>query len=169
MNDAWNRRWKQASPPFDGQTVAFASEELTPLPALRQALLVIIAVLQQRWPEASLFVLDDWHEHDGFVNAARPTAWPELLQRAGTDEKTMTFTQGEWDVRLAFFPDDYGFYLRVYVPAHYDNDYPQRRGSFDVTCAPELAATLSEIAASASGLPVTQFEAKAFFDRCYGG
>ena len=108
MGNALNQRWKQAAPPFSGLTVAFASEELTPLPALRQVLLVI-------------------------------------------------------------FPDDYGFYLRVYVPAHYDNDYPERRGSFDVTCAPELAAELAEIVASASRLPVSKFEAKAFFDCGYGG
>ena len=156
-------------PPFDGQTVAFASEELTPLPALRRAMLVIIPALQQRWSKAKLFVLDDWHEHDGCVTVAQPTTWPELLQRIGTNEETMTFTHGDWDVRLAFFPEDYGFYLRVYVPAEYDNDYPERRGSFDVTCALELASELAGLAASVSGLPVAQVEAKAFFDRRYSG
>lgn len=169
MNEALYQRWKRASPPFDGQTVMFASEELTPLPALRQALLVIVPALQQRWSEAKLFMLDDWHEHDGYVSIARPTTWRELLERLGTNEETMAFTHGDWDVRLAFFPEDYGFYLRVYIPTEDDNDYPEQRGSFDVTCAVELASEIAGLAASASGLSVAESKAKAFFDLYFSG
>ena len=169
MNEALEQRWRQTAAPFDGLTVAFASEELMPLPLLRQALLAVIPALQRHWPTDNLFVLDDWHEHDGYVSMARPTTWSELLQRCGTNAKTMAFTHGDWEVRRAVFSEDYGFYLRVYVPAEDDNDYPERRGRFDVTCAPELAGELAGLAASAIGLPVTEFEAKAFFDRRYGG
>lgn len=169
MNDVLNQRWKQASLPFNGLTVTFASEELTPLPALRQALLVVVPALQRHWPKANLFMLDDWHEHDGYVNIARPATWAELLQRVGTDAETMAFAHGDWGVRLAFFPEDYGFYLRVYIPTDDDNDYPERRGSFDVTSATELASEIADLAASASGLLVAKFEAKAFFDLSFGG
>ena len=42
-------------------------------------------------------------------------------------------------------------------------------GDFDVTCAPELAVELAELAASASELPVVGRAAKDFFDCRYGG
>ena len=156
-------------PPFDGLTVAFDSDELTPLPALRQALLAVAPALQEHWPDAVLFKLDDWHEHDGYVNVEQPSSWQELWQRIGNNETTMSFTHGDWEVRLAFFPDDYGFYLRVYIPAASDQDYPERRGSFDLTCAPKLASALAARAAAASGLPMAETEAKTYFDRCYSG
>ncbi len=67
MNGALQQRWRDGAAPFNGQTISFASPELTPLPALRLALLTVLSRLRQRWPEAALFALDDWHEHDGFV------------------------------------------------------------------------------------------------------
>jgi len=161
------RRWRSGSPPFDGLTVAFASEDLTPLPALRLALLALVSRLQTHWPEAALFTLDDWHEHDGFINAAKPTSWQYLSAALASDKALSALSQGDWDVRRAFFPATYDFYLRVYIPADCGNDYPERRGDFDVTCGPSLAAELADLAAFAGGLPIAECDAKGFFDRRY--
>lgn len=168
MNGAMERRWRDGSAPFSGQTLAFASADLTPLPALRRALLAVASRLQELWPEAALLTLDDWHEHDGFVNRAGPASWQDLSSALASDEALLTLSTGESYVRRAFFPDTYDFCLRVYVPADYDNGYPERRGDFDLTCAPGLAAELAGLA-SAGGLPVAQHGAKGFFDRRYGG
>lgn len=162
MNEAGERRWRGGLAPFNGQTVALVSEDLTPLPALRLALLAIVSRLQEHWPEAALFALDDWHEHDGFVSRAEPTSWHNLSYALASDEALLTLSTGETYVRRAFFPDTYDFYLRVYVPADYDNGYPERRGNFDVTCAPALAAELAERAASVGGLSVARHDAKAW-------
>ncbi len=169
MNQELERRWQKSSAPFHGQTVAFASEGLTPLPALRLALLAVTAHLQRQWPASVLFTLDDWHEHDGFINEARPTSWQELSLTLASDEALLTLSHGDFLVRRAFFPQTYDFYLRVYIPADYDNDHPERRGDFDVTCTPPLAAELKHLAASASGLKLVEYSAKDFFDRRYGG
>jgi hypothetical protein len=114
-------------------------------------------------------MLADWHEHDGYVNAAQPTTWQELLRRVGTDETTMTFTRDDWAVRMAFFPEDNGFYLRVYIPPEDDNDYPERRGNFDITCESELASELASLAKLATDLPIAELQAKPYFDHGYGG
>jgi hypothetical protein len=55
MNNVLKQRWLNAALPFNGLTVKFESEELTPLPALRQVLLAIIPALQERWPNAKIF------------------------------------------------------------------------------------------------------------------
>ena len=78
MNEALEQRWPDGAAPFNGQTVSFASQDLTPLPALRLTLLAGVPRLQQRWPEAALCTLDDWHEHDGFVNEAKPASWHDI-------------------------------------------------------------------------------------------
>ena len=106
------RRWRVALAPFGGQTVAFASEDLTPLPALRLALLAVAAALRQQWPEVALFTLDDWHEHDGFLSAARPASWQDLSDALTSDKALLTLSHGDSEVRRAFFPATHDFYLR---------------------------------------------------------
>ena len=169
MNGELERRWRSGSVPFSGQTLAFAAEDMMPLPTLRLALLAVVPRLQQLWPQAALCMLDDWHEHDGFVNEAKPASWQDLSVALVSDKALLTLSQGDWDVRRAFFPQTYDFYLRVYILADYDNDYPEQRGDFDVTCASEPAAELAGLAASASGLPVVEYSVKSFFDHRYGG
>jgi len=166
MTGELERRWRAALTPFDGLTVASASADLTPLPALRLALLAVASALRQRWPEPALFTLDDWHEHDGFLSAARPASWQDLSDALASDKALLTLSHGDSEVRRAFFPATYDFYLRVYVPDDFDNGYPERRGDFDLTCGAGLAA---DLAASACAVPLAVCEAKGFFDRRHGG
>ena len=49
MNEALERRWRDGTAPFDGQTVSFASGDLMPLPALRLALLDARAGIEDYW------------------------------------------------------------------------------------------------------------------------
>ena len=169
MTEELEQRWREGASPFNGQTVTFSSEDLVPLTPLRHALLAVVSRLQQGSPDVPLFTLEDWHEHDGYVAGSKPTSWANLFSALASDETLLSLSQGDWDVRRGFFPATCDFYLRVYIPADYDNDYPERRGDFDVTCASELANELAEIAARASGLPVASQDAKGFFDRRYGG
>ena len=169
MNNDLQQRWRKGQVPFSGFTIAYDTQELLSLSSLRQALLAVVPSLQERWPQAELFLLNDWHEHDGYVNAEKPTSWQELFQMIEADEAIKKFSTGEWEVRRAFFPDDYGFYLRVYVASEHDNDRTGWGGNFDLTCPSVLASDLADIVASASRLPVAKMEAKAYFDLHYGG
>lgn len=155
--------------PFSGFTIAYDTQELLSLSAVCQALLAVVPSLQERWPQAELFVLNDWHEHDGYVNAEKPTSWQELFQLIEEDEAVRKFSTGEWEVRRAFFPDDYGFYLRVYVASEHDNEGAVWGGNFDLTCPSTLASELADVVTLASGLPVAKVEAKAYFDLHDGG
>lgn len=168
MNEVLERRWRVGQLPFNGQTVAVDAEDMTPLPTLRLALLSVVSRLHQYWPESTLLTLDDWHEHDGFVTDGKPASWQSLLACLASESSMLALSQGDWDVRRAYFPDTYEFFLRIYIPAEYDNDYPECRGDFDVTCAADLAAELAEIII-ASDLPIARHNAKSFFDRRYGG
>ncbi len=169
MNGELERRWRGGIVPFSGQTITIDSEDLTPLTPLRHALLAVVSRLQQRWSDAALLSLDDWHEHDGFITVAKPISWVYLLSTLASDETLLALSHGDWAVRMSFFPKTYDFYLRVYVPADYDSDYPERRGDFDITCASELAAELADNAALASGLSFANRGAKNFFDPRYSG
>ena len=169
MDGGLERRWREGAPPFDGQTVSFDTEDLTPLTPLRHALLAVTPLLQERWPDAGLFTLDDWHDHDGYVTVGKPASWAKLTAALASDDLFLTLSRGDYLVRMAFFPPTYVFYLRIYVPDASDNDYPERRGNFDVTCAPELAAELAECATNASDLAMTIQGARSFFDLRYSG
>ena len=81
--------------PFSGLTIMFDTKELLSLSAIRQALLAVVPALQERWPQAKLFVLNDWHEHDGYVNAEQSTSWQQLFQRIEEDEAVKQFSTGE--------------------------------------------------------------------------
>lgn len=118
---------------------------------------------------ADLLKVDDWHEHDGFVNDGTQTSWDNIFSLLASDADTVRLSRGDWEVRFAVFPTTYDFYFRIYVPADYDNDYPERRGEFDVTSSPEMAAELAQAATSASGIPTFTEEAKVYFDSHYGG
>ena len=155
--------------PFDGQTVAIEAENLTPLPPLRQALSAVVSLLQQRWPNAVLLSLDDWHEHDGYLTGGKPTSWTALASALASEDSLVTLSTNVWEVRKAFFPETNDFYLRIYVMTDLDDDYPEPCGDFDVTCAPTLAAELAESVLNATSLPVARQEAKIFFDQRYGG
>ena len=80
MNNALYQWWQDAAAPFDGDTVGFDAEELTSLAALRQVLLAVVPALQKLWPNTKLLMLDDWHEHDGYVSNEQPVTWQELSQ-----------------------------------------------------------------------------------------
>ncbi len=102
MNNDLQQRWRQGRVPFSGFTILFDTEELLSLSAVCQALLAVVPILQERWSQAELFVLNDWHEHDGYVNAEQPTSWPEIFQMIEEDEAVKKFSTGEWEVRRAF-------------------------------------------------------------------
>jgi hypothetical protein len=174
MDAAFEHLWRQGLPPFDGVTLY--SPEFLPLSALRKALQVIITHLQTLRPQARLFRLSDWHEHDGFVTTARPSSWEEMQALLASEERLYASSEGDTYVRTAFFPDERDFYLRLYVEEDYDNPLHAqnasdfiRCGTWDITCEEPLAAQLSEVLQREAAGVVNKQSAKEYFDSGYIG
>ncbi|MEO6711379.1 MAG: hypothetical protein ABIP42_17490 [Planctomycetota bacterium] len=153
--------WKAATPPFDGVTVFDASEAEAELHVLRQAAIGVIGVLQRSFPDPELFVLADWHEHDGFGSPARGTTWSEVLMHCETDRAFLYFKTGDAMVFRAVYPRTMQFYLRIYVDE--DSTEEKGTGTLDVSLPRELASRASEALEAAGMLPGVA-NAKAFFD-----
>jgi hypothetical protein len=169
MTPDLNERWLHGLSPFDGLTVSPLQEDLVLLPILRKALRGILDRLCEEYSGRSVYRAEDWHEHDGHLSAARPLSWSELESWLASDGTLYAAGHEDTDVRTAVFPDGQQCYLRLCIPRDHDNPYPERRGSFDVTCGPELARDLAGIARESGGFVVTVTPAKEYFDRSYGG
>jgi hypothetical protein len=165
MDAALEKRWKAAEGPFDGITLHDVGGEI-PLAKLREAAARVLDLLEARYAEAGLLILDDWHEHDGFVNAGTKTSWHALRDRLSDDDAFLYFKTGDPHVAKAVYPDGMQFLLRVCIEE--DSGSDSGTGSMDVT----VPAGLRDVIAAAltqSGLAPSAMNAKAFFDERYGG
>jgi hypothetical protein len=174
MDQEFERRWRHRLPPFDGVTLS--PPDLLPLPALRPGLSAIVEVLQRRWPNTRLFTLHDWHEHDGYVTVAQPSSWEVLRGFLASDEALATCSAGDTYVSVGFFPEDRGFYLRIYVPHDSDNPYYAADDphllpfvTYDVTCGGAVAAAVVQAIEMAGESAVERDPAAEYFDRGYSG
>jgi hypothetical protein len=169
MDLEFEHRWKAGLPPFDGSTLCL--EDLLPLSRLQPVLQLVVARLRQFQPERELFSLLDWHEHDGFVNAAEDTSWEDLEWIVSSRYRLLGACTGETYVRKGFFPADRDWYLRVYVPDDSDQppDVPERVGDSDLTCSPVLSAEIRQDAEASTGVSLVLDGAKRYFDQYSGG
>jgi hypothetical protein len=175
MDAEFDRRWHNSLPPFDGLTVTL--REYVSLPLLQPILVGIVDKLFAYRPNASLSRLLDWYEHDGFINAARPSSWQELRSIVTSPESLVArFHLGDSYVCEGFFPADRDFYLRFYIPDAYDNPFHQfddpdlvHYGIFDVTGPESLVTPIAAAIEICEGCHVDIMLAKLFFNRRYSG
>jgi hypothetical protein len=174
MDAEFFQRWREGRAPFNGQTVTL--KDFVPLATLRIALLQVVQQLQDYRPDAALFRLDDWHEHDGFVKEAEPATWQELDTLLTSEQTLKAASTGETHVRRGYFPAERDYYLRLYVPGAYDNPFHAHDdpdlvdyGSFDVTCPEPLMRQIVIAVESAGRIDLEVIATQAFFDRGYGG
>lgn len=168
MTSALHTRWINKQPPFDGLTVSLAGDELAPLPALRQGLQILVGELERMFGDRPLYAAADWHEHDGYISEAQTTSWDEVRSWLASDDALQAAGRGDTYVRTAVLPEGAEFYLRFYIPGEHANDYPERRGNFDLTCQKEVAQSLAAALESNTALRLTSVPAEQFFDRSYG-
>jgi hypothetical protein len=134
MDAVMYRRYREGLSPFDGLRVALDDSQplsdCLPLPVLRQALIAVVRRLQQDRPDASLYTLQDWHEHDGFINQAHPTSWQEIGAKLVSDDALYDSRSQETYVSIATYPEDFSFYFRYHVLDEDEepDNYPGRWG-----------------------------------------
>jgi len=161
MDSLLHRCWLEATAPFDGVTVSDAAEDEAPISTLRDCVIAVTGLLQARFPDSTLHVLDDWHDHDGFVDVSTTVTWADLRSHLTTLEAFLFFRTGESWVSKGVYPRDRQFYLRVTLDADSADDAVA--GTLDVTVPRSLVGVIEEAFRKAGMTPRAE-PAKKFFD-----
>lgn len=174
MDAEFEIRWRDGRSPFDGTTVALT--EYVPLATLREALVIAVRHLREYRPTATLWRLEDWHAHDGYVTEAELSTWQELDSMLISIEGMKAASTGDTYVRRGYFPAERDYYLRLYVPDAYDNPVHEHHdpdlvdyGLFDLTCQSPMAKLIAEEISATGTQWIELVPAKEFFDRSYSG
>ena len=166
MDETLERSWQNGVAPFDGVTVYEASDGQIPLATLRQSALAVVEILQQKFPNDALRILDDWHEHDGCVFPSSTSNWPKIRDHLSSNERFLFFKTNDFQVSKAIYSESMKFYLRVYID---DEPKPDNlMGEIDVTVPLEIAGAIADALGKVNLKPKTE-SAKTYFERRYGG
>ena len=167
MDDVLFAAWQKDLPPFDGQTITV--KNAVPLETLSQLLTKIVDELREAFGMEPLYFLDDWHEHDGVVLAAKPVSWDTLQSEVESAHALSQFVFGDYAVRRGFYTKSGRFYLRFYIneDGNWQNDVPD--GDFDLTVSGATASALSPALRKRFGDKIRVFPANAFFAERYNG
>jgi len=171
MDAEFDRRWRESQPPFDGLTVTL--NDYLPLPLFQKALVAVVERLYTYRPEAALFHMMDWHEHDGFIIEAHPYPWEKLRALVASMENIQDrFYLADTYVRDGIFPTDRNYLLRYYVDFPDATPWeptPLPAGIMDVTCQRPLALQIADVMRTAGISNPEILPAKVFFDSRYAG
>ncbi len=110
MDDTLEPLWQNGEKPFHGETIYPVDDVF-----VRDAIVAIPSVLRHialYYPGNTLFALDDWHEHDGFIDSARPTTLDDLRKQVATPESYVANHSDDHVVYRAIYPDSLDFLLR---------------------------------------------------------
>ncbi len=110
MDSILNALWPSGKRPFCGETIYPVDDVL-----VGDAIVAIPSALDHiglYYPACTLFSLDDWHEHDGFVVSAKPTTIEMLRAELSTPESYVSFHSDDCAVYRAVYPDTLDFVLR---------------------------------------------------------
>jgi hypothetical protein len=102
--------WRIGRPPLNGRTIYL--EEAVPIADLLPVIRCVVAFLEDRYPNAALRRLDDWHEHDGVILEGSKTDWPSVKALLSSVEVFRAGVSDDTHVRLGLYDDDLSFYLR---------------------------------------------------------
>ena len=161
MDAILEQRWTDSLPPFDGYTLAFAE---SPHKVVGIAIVrFIFAELDSKFGlDEELFVNEDWHVHDGFINDSKLISKSILFSELETQpEKWIRVI--DWQVYWGIYDTSNRFYLRFGL----EEDEPMI--SIDLTTD---ETTVREMAAKIQTVFETDVElvdAKEYHDRIYGG
>ena len=170
MDIEFDRRWRNGVAPFDGLTITL--RDFVSLPLLQPMVLSVVESLFASRPDAPLYHLLDWHEHDGFLTVARPSSWQEVYSLITSEANLVErFRLGDSYVREAFFPGQRDYYLRLYVPGIFDNPFHRHDapslvhyGNFDVTGPESIITKIAATLQAGEEGTVEILPAKTFFD-----
>jgi hypothetical protein len=115
---------------LDNQTKPFMKDaivcdDLLRIDDLNVCLNVIIKVLKFNYGKQNLFFLDDWHNHDGFVNCSKKIQWSKFETITNSARSLYKNRCTDDFVFSSFYPESLGFLLRIDVLDEDDDElYP---------------------------------------------
>lgn len=152
--------------PFDGLTIA-APDDWLRAPLAWQAVSAILHWLHARDAKASVFRIEDWHEHDGYVNTAAPTSWDALLAMCASTESLVNSGSDDTYVRIGVFPERRDWYFRFCV--EYESEEVGHVIHFDFTSDHPLAMELKAMLESKVFGDCVVENASQYFGTSWGG
>jgi len=111
---------------------------------VRVALSIAIEFLGERFVDASLRRLQDWHFAGEAITSARAVTWSELRYWVRSDNGVFQAATGEPDVCVGVYPDGGEFYLRFHVDAGARAPGQPLEAGFDVSGPAGLIVALCE-------------------------
>jgi hypothetical protein len=163
VTDLLHERWLEARPPFDGDLIVPNADGYS-VETLRPILQTIGAALAVASPKHSLWLNEDWHQHDGFLVASRPFSFRDLASWLASDTELDAHRHGDFSVYWAVYDDSYRFLLRFYL-----GDEPASRDcTFDLSADADLIAACEQ-RLQRLGVETQRARSKAYFDKAYGG
>ena len=100
---------------------------------------VILRILEPKFGNQNLFILDDWHNHDGFVNNSKTIQWTKFdtITNSASSLYNNRFTDDY--VFSSFYPESLEFLLRIDVLDEDDDElYPGIWGEFNLFANDEV-------------------------------
>jgi hypothetical protein len=163
MNQLLQDKWQNGQPPFHGFTIS--PKDCLSLAELQTLLAVIFKILQPIHINYNLFILKDWHAHDGYLTQATSITWQELNTILLSDEAIEQHISLEQDVSIGIYADCMNFYLRYSLIEEESHQF----GDFDFSADEFLINTFLQSLSSDISALLMKESAKGFFDRTYAG
>lgn len=166
MTPELQKRLESSLPPFDGLCI-HNIDELS-LAQLREILAFAFSSLEPRFPSVSLF--HDWHEHDGFIDAARDVPWVSLTAVLENERTLYDSRNDDFAVRIATYSSTFDWLLRYNIDSNDESDYDTAACDFDLSASPKMGSTniLNELLNRFPELLVC-CESHSWFRSNYGG
>jgi len=145
MDQELNSRWKNEQTPFAGEMVT--CEDYIEIRELREALELVIRMLMNKYVKERVYVVFDWHEHDGYITGRDETDWETILRGVESEDSLYVSGCGDDHVRKGFYTESCDFYFRYYLPDVDDDPefYPGKWGNFDITGSEELIGSVLKL------------------------
>jgi len=153
-------RWRSGAEPFDGEVVTSGTDKS--VGTLLSALAYLIRLADDTGE--TLFIYDDWHEHDGYITEPRKIELASLRCMVKDRESVVASIQGDDEVRTAVYPESLSWLMRWCIDIEDDANY-----DFEFcTATPRALDTLEQIY-KISPEYFYRTNAEQYFHKRYGG
>jgi hypothetical protein len=162
-----NQRWQAGLCPFNGDSLI--TDSLVSVEELQALLAAILPELERNYGTQTLYVFDDWHQHDGYVTERRVAEWGSLATRARRTDSLLASRQGDSYVYRSLYPADLSFLLRYDVSDEDCGDGSGFSGALDLSSNPERITEALAVVPPDLRSRLRVEPSKGYFDRTYSG
>lgn len=167
MNQTLHDAFLAGTKPFDLFTV-FSTPDLSPAELL-EAQRLTLNFIAAYYPTPYLFILDDWHQHDGHITIETNIDPKTLRSFALSEESLLASASGDHLVAKLVYPSDQGFLWRWIIEDERNLTDGDLWCSYDFTACEHDAYEISKYLTAIKGKRFTKEPAKQYFMNRYNG